>query len=79
MTIYGGKGSFYLSNGGSVNLAGIPAGVKYHITENADDGYESVLTNGDGTIQKDRIAVVTCTNTKKAKPELKKQTLTIKK
>lgn len=79
VTIYGGKGSFYLSNGGSVNLAGIPAGVKYHITENADDGYESVLTNGDGTIQKDRIAVVTCTNTKKAKPELKKQTLTIKK
>lgn len=79
VTIYGGKGSFYLSNGGSVNLAGIPAGVKYHITENADDGYESVLTNGDGTIQKDRIAVVTCTNTKKVKPELKKQTLTIKK
>lgn len=79
VTIYGGKGSFYLSNGGSVNLAGIPAGVKYHITENADDGYESVLTNGDGTIQKDRITVVTCTNTKKAKPELKKQTLTIKK
>lgn len=79
VTIYGGKGSFYLSNGGSVNLAGIPAGVKYHITENADDGYESALTNGDGIIQKDMITMVTCTNTKKAQPEVKKQTLTIKK
>ena len=79
VTIDGGKGSFYLSNGGSVNLTGIPAGVKYHITENADDGYESVLTNEDGTIQKDKTATVTCTNTKKTQPEVKKQTLTIKK
>lgn len=79
VTIDGGKGSFYLSNGGSVNLTGIPTGVKYHITENATDGYESALTNGDGIIQKDRTTRVTCTNTKKAKPEVKKQTLTIKK
>lgn len=79
VTIDGGKGSFYLSNGGSVNLTGIPAGVKYHITENADDGYESVLTNEDGTIQKDKTATVTCTNTKKTQPEVKKQILTIKK
>lgn len=79
VTIDGGKGSFYLSNGGSVNLSGIPAGVKYHITEDATDGYESALTNGDGIIQKDRTTRVTCTNTKKTKPEVKKQTLTIKK
>ena len=79
VTIEGGKGSFYLSNGGSVNLTGIPAGVKYHITEDAADSYESVLTNGDGTIQKDETATVTCTNTRKTQPEVKKQTLTIKK
>lgn len=79
ITIEGGKGSFYLSNGGSVNLTGIPAGVKYHITEDAADSYESVLTNGDGTIQKDETATVTCTNTRKTQPEVKKQTLTIKK
>lgn len=79
VTIDGGKGSFYLPNGGSVRLAGIPAGVKYHITEDAADGYESVLTNGDGTIQKDETATVTCTNTRKTQPEVKKQTLTIKK
>ena len=79
VTIEGGKGSFYLSNGGSVNLTGIPAGVKYHITEDATDGYESVLTNGDGAIQKNKTATVTCTNTRKTQPEVKKQTLTIKK
>lgn len=79
VTIDGGKGSFYLSNGGNVNLAGIPAGVKYHITEDATDGYESVLTNGDGAIQKDMTTRVTCTNTKKTQPEVKKQVLTIKK
>lgn len=79
VTIEGGKGSFYLSNGGNVNLTGIPVGVKYHITEDAADSYESMLTNGDGTIQKDETAIVTCTNTKKAQPEVKKQTLTIKK
>lgn len=79
VTIEGGKGYFYLSNGGSIRLAGIPAGVKYHITEDAADGYESALTNGDGIIQKDMITSVTCTNTKKAQPEVKKQTLTIKK
>lgn len=79
VTIEGGKGYFYLSNGGNVNLTGIPVGVKYHITEDATDGYESVLTNGDGTIQKDETATVTCTNTKKAHPEVKKQALTIKK
>lgn len=79
VTIEGGKGSFYLSNGGSVNLTGIPAGVKYHITEDAADSYESVLTNGDGTIRKDETATVTCTNTRKTQPEVKKQTLTIKK
>lgn len=79
VTIEGGKGSFYLSNGSSVNLTGIPAGVKYHITEDAADSYESVLTNGDGTIQKDETATVTCTNTRKTQPEVKKQTLTIKK
>ena len=79
VTIEGGKGSFYLSNGGSVNLTGIPAGVKYHITEDAADSYESVLTNGDGTIQKDETATVTYTNTRKAQPEVKKQVLTIKK
>lgn len=79
VTIEGGKGSFYLSNGGSVNLTGIPAGVKYHITEDAADSYESMLTNGDGTIQKDETATVTCTNTRKTQPEVKKQTLTIKK
>lgn len=79
VTIEGGKGSFYLSNGGKVNLTGIPAGVKYHITEDAADSYESVLTNGDGTIQKDETATVTCTNTRKTQPEVKKQTLTIKK
>lgn len=79
VTIEGGKGSFYLSNGASVSLAGIPTGVKYHITEDASDGYESALTNGDGIIQKDRLTMVTCTNTKKAQPEVKKQTLTIKK
>lgn len=79
VTIDGGKGYFYLSNGGSIRLAGIPAGVKYHITEDAADGYESELTNGDGIIQKDRTIRVTCTNTKKAQPEAKKQTLTIKK
>lgn len=79
VTIEGGKGSFYLSNGGKVNLTGIPAGVKYHITEDVADSYESVLTNGDGTIQKDETATVTCTNTRKTQPEVKKQTLTIKK
>lgn len=79
VTIDGGKGSFYLSNGGNVNLTGIPAGVKYHITEDATDGYESVLTNGDGAIQKNKTATVTCTNTRKTQPEVKKQTLTIKK
>ena len=79
VTIEGGKGSFYLSNGGNVNLTGIPAGVKYHITEDATDGYESVLTNEDGTIQKNKTATVTCTNTRKTQPEVKKQTLTIKK
>ena len=79
VTIEGGKGSFYLSNGGNVNLTGIPAGVKYHITEDATDGYESVLTNGDGAIQKNKTATVTCTNTRKTQPEVKKQTLTIKK
>lgn len=79
VTIEGGKGSFYLSNGVSVRLTGIPAGVKYHITEDTSDGYESALTNGDGIIQKDRTTRVTCTNTKKAQPEVKKQTLTIKK
>lgn len=79
VTIEGGKGSFYLSNGGNVNLTGIPAGVKYHITEDATDGYESVLTNEDGTIQKNKMATVTCTNTRKTQPEVKKQTLTIKK
>ena len=79
VTIEGGKGSFYLHDGGSVNLTGIPAGVKYHITEDAADSYESVLTNGDGTIQKDETATVTCTNTRKAQPEVKKQVLTIKK
>lgn len=79
VTIDGGKGSFYLSNGGNVNLTGIPAGVKYHITEDATDGYESVLTNEDGTIQKNKTATVTCTNTRKTQPEVKKQTLTIKK
>lgn len=79
VTIEGGKGYFYLSNGGSIRLAGIPAGVKYHITEDAADGYESALTNGYGIIQKDMITMVTCTNTKKAQPEVKKQTLTIKK
>lgn len=71
VTIEGGKGYFYLSNGGSICLAGIPAGVKYHITEDAADGYESALTNGDGIIQKDMITMVTCTNTKKAQPEVK--------
>ena len=79
VTIEGGKGSFYLSNGGNVNLTGIPAGVKYHITEDATDGYESVLTNEDGTIQKNKTATVTCTNTRKTQTEVKKQTLTIKK
>ena len=79
VTIEGGKGSFYLSNGGNVNLTGIPAGVKYHITEDATDGYESVLTNENGTIQKNKTATVTCTNTRKTQPEVKKQTLTIKK
>ena len=79
VTIEGGKGSFYLSNGSSVHLTGIPTGVKYNITEDAADGYESVLTNGDGTIQKSAVTIVTCTNTKKAQPELKKQALTIKK
>lgn len=79
VTIEGGKGSFYLSNNGSVYLTGIPADVKYHITEAASDGYESVLTNGDGIIQKDKTMIVLCTNTKKAQPEVKKQTLTIKK
>ena len=79
VTIEGGKGYFYLSNEGSICLAGIPAGVKYHITEDAADGYESALTNGYGIIQKDMITMVTCTNTKKAQPEVKKQTLTIKK
>lgn len=79
VTIEGGKGYFYLSNGGSICLAGIPAGVKYHITEDAADGYESVLTNGDGIIQKNMRTRVTCTNTKKTQPELKKQALTIKK
>lgn len=79
VTIDGGKGYFYLSNGGSIRLAGIPAGVKYHITEDAADGYESALTNGDGIIQKDMTTRVTCTNTKKAQPKVKKQTLTIKK
>ena len=79
VTIEGGKGSFYLSNGGNVNLTGIPDGVKYHITEDATDGYESVLTNEDGTIQKNKTATVTCTNTRKTQPEVKKQTLTIKK
>ena len=79
VTIEGGKGSFYLSNGASASLAGIPTGVKYHITEDASDDYESVLSNGDGIIQKDETAMVTCTNTKKAQPEVKKQTLIIKK
>lgn len=79
VTIEGGKGSFYLSNGDRISITGIPAGVKYRITEDASDGYESALTNGNGIIQKDRLTMVTCTNTKKAHPEVKKQTLTIKK
>ena len=79
VTIDGGKGSFYLSNGTSVSLSGLSAGVKYHISEDASDGYESVLTNGDGIIQKDETTTVMCINTKKAQPEVKKQILTIKK
>lgn len=79
VTIEGGKGSFYLSNGDRISITGIPAGVKYRITEDASDGYESALTNGDGIIQKDRLTMVTCTNTKEAQPEVKKQALTIKK
>lgn len=79
VTIEGGKGSFYLSNGGSVNLTGIPAGVKYYITEDTPDGYESVIANRNGIIQKNKTVTVTCTNTKKAQPEVKKQVLTIKK
>lgn len=79
VTIDGGKGSFYLQDGGSVNLTGIPAGVKYHITEDTPDGYESVIANRNGIIQKNETVTVTCTNTKKAQPEVKKQVLTIKK
>lgn len=79
VTIEGGKGSFYLSNGDRISITGIPAGVKYRITEDASDGYESALTNGDGIIQKDRLTMVTCTNTKKVQPEVKRQALTIKK
>ena len=79
VTIDGGKGSFYLPNGGSARLAGIPAGVKYYITEDTSDGYESVIANRNGIIQKNKTVTVTCTNTKKAQPEVKKQVLTIKK
>ena len=79
VTIEGGKGSFYLSNGDRISITGIPAGVKYRITEDASDGYESALTNGDGIVQKDRLTMVTCTNTKKVQPEVKRQALTIKK
>lgn len=79
VTIEGGKGSFYLSNGDRISITGIPAGVKYRITEDASDGYEPALTNGDGIIQKDRLTMVTCTNTKKVQHEVKRQALTIKK
>ena len=79
VTIENGTGSFYLSNGKSVTMAGIPAGVRYNISEVEDSDYETTLTGGNGVISSDNEAVINCINKKKPKTETEKYSITIKK
>lgn len=61
VTIENGTGSFYLSNGKSVTMTGIPAGVRYNISEVEDSDYETTLTGGNGVISSDNEAIINCT------------------
>ena len=79
VTIENGTGSFYLSNGKSVTMTGIPAGVRYNISEVEDSDYETTLTGGNGVISSDNEAVINCINKKKPKIETEKYSITIKK
>lgn len=68
-----GVGFTYLSNGGVVELTGIPAGINYSIKEVGADGYQtSWSVNGviekdngvQGSIIENKISEVVCTNSK---------------
>lgn len=79
VTIENGKGSFYLSNGQQVKMAGLPAGISYKITETENTDYEVSWTADSGVITKDTEASAVCVNKKRPKEEVKRQSLTVKK
>lgn len=54
MVFDSGVATFTLKDGGVATATGIPAGVKYTVTEEAEDGYKSVKTGDTGTITTDK-------------------------
>lgn len=77
VTFTNGQGMVYLRGGESVSLSGIPADVKWKISETAVEGYTTAIVGGssvegevntvEGMIVKDQTAEIKYTNTKEAK------------
>lgn len=69
VTFQDGTGMFYLADGESVTVSGLPEGISYQIEEEAVDGYETSWTGEvagnriEGTIQAGTDAALVCTNT----------------
>ena len=62
MTFHNGVAVFTLKHGESITASGLPAGIRYTVTESDNSGY-TVTTAGDtGTIEADKTATATFHN-----------------
>lgn len=69
VTFVEGKGSFTLGHGGRVTISGLPAALRYVITETEKEGYQvNAPLNASGTIQDGQIITVPFVNSKETVP-----------
>ena len=76
-----GSADVAVKAGEFITMTDIPAGYKYHVEEtNLPDGYQApVYVNQDGTIAKDTVSNVTCTNSRVPDTDTSTGTLTVTK
>ena len=64
MTFVNGVASFTLNDGASRTATGLPANIRYTVTEEKDDGYQSAGANATGLIPEDDTVTASFINTK---------------
>ena len=68
MTFVDGVATFTLAHGETVTATGLPAGVRYMVKEDGNDGYTVTATGDAGVIRADKTARAAFTNCKNAEP-----------